>query len=100
MSTRRHFLRTTAAVGSLAAVGDLAFLTQLRPVRADEAKIDPKVVRLESDIEPLVRLLEETPRDKLLEEVGSRVKKGLGYRDLLAAVLLAGVRNIQPRPAV
>ena len=100
MTSRRHFLRATAAVGSLAAVGDLAFLSQLRPVRADEAKLDPKLVRLESDIEPLVRLLEETPRAKLLEEVGGRVKKGLGYRDLLAALLLAGVRNIQPRPSV
>jgi len=25
-------------------------------------------------------------------------KKGLSYRDLLAALLLAGIRNIQPRP--
>ena len=29
-----------------------------------------------------------------------RVKAGLPYRDLLAALMLAGVRNIQPRPAV
>src|SRR5262249_7593650 len=98
MTSRRHFLRTTAAVGSLAAVADLAFLSHLRPVRADEAKIDPKLVRLQSDIEPLVRLLEETPRAKVLEEVGARVKKGLTYRELLAALLLAGVRNIRPRP--
>src|SRR5262245_17263481 len=98
MTSRRHFLRSTAAVGSLAAVGDLAFLSHLRPVRADEAKLDPKLVHLQSDIEPLVRLLEETPRARVLEEVGSRVKKGLTYRELLAALLLAGVRNIRPRP--
>src|SRR5262249_25394120 len=83
-----------------AALGDLAFLSKLRPVHADEAKLDPKLVRLESDIEPLVRVFEETPRDQLIEEVGGRVKKGLSYRELLAALLLAGVRNIQPRPAV
>ena len=100
MTSRRHFLRSTAAVGSLAALGDLAFLGKLRPVSADEAKLPSNLVRLQSDIEPLVRLLEETPRAKLLEEVGGRVKKGLGYRDLLAALMLAGVRNIQPRPAV
>src|SRR6266853_1802661 len=46
----------------------------------------------------LVRLLEDTPREKLLEEVGERIRRGLAYRELLAALLLAGVRNIQPRP--
>ena len=74
-----------------------------RPARrssAADAKLDPNLVRLDSGIEPLVRLLEDTPRDKLLEEVGARVKKGLAYRDVLAALLLAGVRNIQPRPNV
>lgn len=92
---RRKFLSTSAA-----GAGSLAFLNQLPLVSADEAKPDAKVVRLDSGIEPLVRLIEETPRDKLLEEVGSRVKKGLAYRDVLTALFLAGVRNIQPRPQV
>jgi len=99
MSTRRHFLKTAAA-GTLLGLGDLAFLSKLRPVSADEAKLDPKLVRLQPDIEPLVRVLEETPRAKLMEEIGARVKKGLSYREVLAALLLAGVRNIQPRPNV
>jgi hypothetical protein len=30
--------------------------------------------------------------------VAVRIKQGLNYRELLAALLLAGVRNIQPRP--
>lgn len=99
MTTRRDFLQTAAA-GTLLGLGDLAFLSKLRPVTADEAKLDPKLVRLQSEIEPLVQLLEETPRQKLLEEVGDRIKKGLSYREVLAALLLAGVRNIQPRPNV
>ncbi len=45
-----------------------------------------------------MRLLEETPRERLLEEVAARIKRGLSYGELLAALLLAGVRNIQPRP--
>src|SRR3989449_5478353 len=49
-------------------------------------------------MEPLVRFLEDTPRERLLEEVAARIKRGLSYRDLLAVLLLAGVRNIQPRP--
>jgi hypothetical protein len=92
---RREFLAASAL-----SAGSLAFLNDLPAVAADDAKPDPKLVRLDSGIEPLVRLLEETPRDKLLEEVGARVKKGLAYRDVLAALLLAGVRNIQPRPNV
>src|SRR6185436_19679176 len=55
-------------------------------------------VRLHPDIEPLVRLLEDTSRERVLEEVATRLKRGLSYRELLAALLLAGVRNIQPRP--
>ncbi|MBA4186663.1 MAG: hypothetical protein C0467_01455 [Planctomycetaceae bacterium] len=92
---RRGFL-----AASTAGAGSLAFLNQLPRVSAAEAKPDSKIVRLDSGIEQLVRLVEETPRDKLLEEVGSRIKKGLAYRDVLAALFLAGVRNIQPRPQV
>ncbi|HXI51886.1 MAG TPA: hypothetical protein VNH84_10285, partial [Candidatus Saccharimonadales bacterium] len=95
---RRSFLRLSAGAGALAGLGDFGFLSQLTPVSAAEAKLEPGMVRLHPEIEPLVRLLEDTPRDKVLEEVAARLKRGLSYRELLAAVLLAGVRNIQPRP--
>jgi hypothetical protein len=97
---RRRFLRASATGGALLGLGDLGFLSRLRPVSADEATLDPKVVRLQPEIEPLVRLVEETPRERLLEEVAARVRKGAAYRDVLAALLLAGVRNVQPRPSV
>ena len=73
---RRRFLRASATGGALLGLGDLGFLSRLRPVSADEANLDPKVVRLQPEIEPLVRLLEETPRERLLEEVAARVQKG------------------------
>ena len=95
---RRTFLKTTAGVSALAGLGDLGFLSQLQPVSAAEAKLEPRLVRLHPEIEPLVRLLEDTPRERVLEEVASRIKRGTPYREVLAAVLLAGVRNIQPRP--
>ncbi len=99
-SNRRSFLGATAASSALLGLGDLGFLSQLGPVSAAEASLDPGVVRLEPEIEPLVRLLEGTPRDRLLEEVAARIKKGLCYRDVVAALLLAGVKNVQPRPSV
>ena len=95
---RRSFFRLAAGAGTLAGLGDLGFLGRLPGVSAAEASLDPKTVRLHSEIEPLVRFLEETPRDRVLEEVGAKVRKGLSYREVLAALLLAGVRNIQPRP--
>ncbi len=97
---RRRFLQTAAATGAAMGLGDLAFLARLRPVSAQEARLDPKMVRFRPEIEPLVRLLEETPRARLLEEVAARIQRGTTYREVLTALLLAGVRNVQPRPSV
>ncbi len=99
-TSRRRFLQSAAAAGAAAGLGDLAFLSRLKPVSAAEVQTDPNLVRLHPDIEPVVRLLEDTPREKLLEEVAARIHGGLSYRDVLAALLLAGVRNVQPRPEV
>ena len=99
-TNRRGFLGASAAGSALVGLGDLGFLSRLGPVSAAEAVVDPKIVRLDPEIEPLVRLLEDTSRDALLEEVAARIKKGLCYRDVVAALLLAGVRNVQPRPSV
>jgi hypothetical protein len=99
-NTRRTFLRQSAATGALFGLGDLGFLSRLNPVSADEARLDKKSLRLQPEIEPIVRLLEETPQDELLERVAERIHGGLSYRDLLAALLLAGVKNVEPRPSV
>ena len=97
---RRHFLGAAAAGGAMLGLGDLSFLARLPSVSAAEADLDTNLVRLDPDIEPTVRLLEETPRERLLEEVAARIKSGLSYSEVLASLLLAGVRNVQPRPAV
>jgi hypothetical protein len=97
---RRAFLKqaTAGGVGGVV-LGDL--LSKLSPVSAAESNLPSSAVRLEPDIEPLVRLLEETPRNRVIEEVASRVASGrASYREVLAALLLAGVRNVEPRPSV
>jgi hypothetical protein len=93
-------LRTGATAGAVIGLGDLGFLSRLGPVSAAETKLKPNVVQLRPEIEPLVRLLEETPRERLLEEVAQRIQRGLSYQELLAALLLAGVKNVEPRPSV
>ena len=98
-TSRRQFIGTTmqAGLGGLAAAG---LLPQLEPVAADEAILHTDHVKFSSDIEPVVRMLEDTPRDQLMESVSARIRHGLSYREILAALLLAGVRNVQPRPHV
>ena len=92
---RRQFLLSTA--GSL---GLSHVLGSLGPLAAEEVEFDAGIARFSSEIEPLVAFLETTPRDRVIEETARRVQGGLSYRHLLTALLLAGVRNVQPRPSV
>ena len=77
---RRDFLRGAATGGTMLGLGELSFLSGLPPVSAAEARLAPGTVPLQPDMEPLVRLLEDTPRERLLEVVGARVRKGLSYQ--------------------
>lgn len=97
--TRRGFLKTTTA-GTCAAASLSSLLAALPRVSAEEAASTTQRVRFPQEIEPLVKLIEETPRERVLEEVGRRVQQGTSYGDVLAALQLAGVRNVQPRPSV
>ena len=99
-ASRRAFLQTAASAAAVTSLSQLEFLGQLPRVSAEDVKPDPKIVQLDPEIEPLVRLIEETPRAELMEAVAAKVKSGTTYREVLAALLLAGVRNIQPRPSV
>jgi hypothetical protein len=90
--TRRSFVTTAAA-----SLGGFAFLDRLPDAGAAGPAARP-LARVENDVEPLVRLIEDTPRGGLLEDVVARIHKGTSYEELFAAVFLAGVRGIQPRP--
>jgi len=52
----------------------------------------PDKVRFGPDIEPLVRLIEETPRDRCVPVLIDRLRRGLSYRRLLAAAFFSGIR--------
>ena len=96
MKDRRTFLSSVSAGTLGCGLSGLG----LRPVSADDAKLEAGTVRFGGGVEPLVRLIEDTPRETLIEQLAGRVRDGLSYRQLLAALLLAGVRNVQPRPSV
>src|SRR5438876_3631 len=95
---RRDFLARSAALGAAANLGDFGFLRNLPPLSAAEVQVQPAVVQLNADIEPLVRVIEETPRNRLLEVAAERIQGGTSYQQMLSALMLAGVRGIKPRP--
>jgi hypothetical protein len=96
--SRRDFVVGAARLGALASLGDFAFLKGLPVLSAADTAVGPAMVRFSPDIEPLVRLLEDTPRERVLEAVVGRIRSGTTYQELLGALLLAGVRRIMPRP--
>ena len=55
-------------------------------------------MRFGPDIEPLVKVIEDTPRDRCIEVLASQIRSGLSYRQFLAALFLAGIRNVNPQP--
>lgn len=99
-NSRRQFLKSTALGGMAWSAADWGFLGRLPVASADELKASGGRVTFQPDIEPLVRLLEETPRERVLEQVSQQIRGGATYAQVLAALQLAGIRNVQPRPSV
>ena len=64
----------------------------------DEAEVTPAFMKFRPEIEPLVALFERTPRDKCAEMLVDQLRQGVSYRQLMAALFLAGIRNVNPRP--
>ncbi|TWU46946.1 hypothetical protein [Rubripirellula reticaptiva] len=96
MQDRRQFVRSSIAV----AAGGMTGLSWLPKLKAGELDVAPGHVRFSNDIEPLVQFLENTPRNKIIDGVLEEIRTGRSYQELLAALFLAGIRNVQPRPSV
>ncbi len=96
MTTRRHFLGTSAGMSLSAGMGSFAFVEGLPAVSAQE--VPRRIATVASDVEPLVRWIEDTPRNQLVDQAVQRIRNGTPYMQLLASLMLAGVRGIQPRP--
>ncbi len=95
---RRRFLQSASALGLGAGLGSIDALSLVTPARAADMAVGPDAVRFRPEIEPVVRWIEETPRDRVFEVALAKLKAGLSYRDLLSGLFLAGIRNIKPRP--
>lgn len=99
-NSRRRFLQTALAGSCASGLADFSFLNTLPSVSASESSLPPNAVQFTPEMEPLVRLIEESPREKLMAKIADELRGQVSYRQLLSALLLAGVRNVQPRPSV
>ncbi len=95
---RRRFLRSASALGLGAGLGDWARLQTITPASAAAMTVGTEAVQFRPEIEPVVRWIEQTPRERILDVAVGHLKDGLPYRDLLAGLFLAGIRNIKPHP--
>ena len=94
---RREFLRS---LGGGVVTGSAAWqaLNNLVPARAQDLSVDPQIVQFRPEMEEIVKWIETTPRETILQTAVERLKAGLSYRHLVAGLFLAGIRNIKPRP--
>src|SRR5262245_32871998 len=91
--SRRYFLHSAATAGAALGLGEWAGLLPLSPATAGDARVTPDLLRFSPDIEPIVRLIEETPRAKCPAMMIEQLERGLPYRRFLAAMFLAGLRH-------
>lgn len=93
--TRRELVTQAARFGALATLGDPFFSAVFgAPANGHPGGRVP----LASDIEPLARLIEDTPRDRIVETIAAKIRSGTGPLPLWTAALLAGARGVEPRP--
>ena len=96
--SRRGFLRTGSGLGLGIGLGATDAIARITPAFAASMAIGPEAVQFRPEIEPVVRWIEETPRESILDRAVEELEGGLPYRSLLAGLFLAGIRNIKPRP--
>ena len=63
-----------------------------------EAQVTPDVLKYPAELEPLVVLIEKAPREKAAELIVEQLNRGVAPRQFMAALFLAGIRNVNPRP--
>lgn len=93
-TTRRTFLGTIPLVGA----GMLGKHAWPLAGGQDEPALPSDAVRFRPEIEPIVAWMESTPRDRAVAKALEEIRRGMSYRDLMAGVFLAAIRNIKPRP--
>jgi hypothetical protein len=94
---RRQFVRSSATAAAIVGLGELAALAPLSPAIGAETTVAPGDLRPDGDVEPLVRLIEATPREAAVAMMIEQLRRGVSYRQFLAALFVAAARlNVSP----
>ncbi len=96
-TSRRHFLYRSVSPLSLFSLDWVQFLPK---VSAEDLLPDSESRIVEKSVHELAHLIETENRNQIVESIASRILAGASYRDLLAALMIAAVRNVQPQPSV
>ncbi|MFN0129255.1 MAG: hypothetical protein ACKV19_21510 [Verrucomicrobiales bacterium] len=83
---------SAATAAAVVSTGEWSALVGISPASAQEAVVTPDLVRYNAGIEPIVRLIADTPREKCVEVMMNQLRNGLPYRHFLAALYLATFR--------
>jgi hypothetical protein len=92
---RRRFLQTVAGAAALG----LPYLPLLGELAAFGAEPPPATMRFGPDLEPIVRLIEETPREKCVAVFIDQSRRRSVCQSGVAAAPSGGLGPLLPRPA-
>ncbi|MBI3860778.1 MAG: hypothetical protein HY290_02660 [Planctomycetia bacterium] len=98
-ATRREFLQAMAGSASFG-LAQFASFRDLVAGGLDDPAPAEDIVRFGPDIEPIVRLIEVTPREKCVAMLVEQLRRGLPYRRFLAAAFYAGIRKLNSNHVV
>ena len=87
---RRQFLKSSLAGAALAHTG---FLAPLGSAAAASVRLEPGLLRFDSEMAPLVRLIQSTPREACARVFVEQLSSGLTYQRLLAGLFLAATQT-------
>jgi hypothetical protein len=90
---RRQLLRAAVISGGMLGLGDFLPPETIRAASAKESAVTPDIVQFGPDIEPVIRLIEETPKAKCIPVMAEQIRRGLPYRHFLAGLFLAALRS-------
>lgn len=98
MPSRRTFLHAASGTALATSLTEFGSLAAWGETVAAEAAVSPDLVRLQPGIEPIVEKIEQTPRGDCFRMAAGLLQAGLPYRQFMAALFLAGIRNVNPQP--
>ncbi len=89
-----HFSRRKFLAAASIGLTSLSALSERATAAGGDVKVKPQDVRNGSGIEQLVKLIERTSREKVIEVMIGQLNRGVTYRQFVASLLMTSARHI------